>query len=240
MIVEDEPLERLCLRKMIQKRFFNINILEDAINGPDAVDKAKIYRPDIILMDVRLPEATGLEAQKSIIRFLPNVKTIILTAYNEFDYAQEAIKYGVVEYLPKPVKPSDLQVSIDLAIESLIKDGIQNRNVVVDKDILKKVLHYINHNYCSELTINTLAELVHFNPQYFSRYFKKEMGITFTEYVTKLRVEKAKKLLIETNYPIYRIAAELGFSDPAYFNRVFLKYEKQTPYKYKQIFKQGS
>jgi YesN/AraC family two-component response regulator len=240
MIVEDEPLERFCLRKIIQKRYFNINILEDAINGPDAVEKAKIYRPDIILMDVRLPELTGLEAQKSIIRFLPNVKTIILTAYNEFDYAQEAIKYGVVEYLLKPVKPTDLQVSIDLAIESLTKDNVQNKNIVIDDNILKNVLNYIDNNYCSELTINTVAELVHFNPQYFSRYFKKEMGITFTEYVTTLRIEKAKKLLVETNYPIYRIAAELGFADPAYFNRVFLKYAKQSPNKYKQTIKQGS
>ena len=238
MIIDDEPLERFALRKIIGNKYFNISIVEDAKDGTEAVERAKIYRPNIILMDIRMPEISGLEAQKRIIKVLPNVKTIILSAYDEFEYAQEAIKYGVVDYLLKPVKPEDLIKSIDLVIESLIKNksmGIQSDGID-EEDILKSVLNYIDQNYCSELKLNTVAEFVHLNPQYFSRYFKKEMGITFTEYVTKLRIEKAKKLLVTTNYPIHRIAAELGFSDPSYFNKVFLKYEKQPPYKYKQIF----
>lgn len=239
LIVEDVPLERRALRKIIERQYFNINILDDAQNGIEAIEKAKLYRPDIILMDIRIPEISGLEAQKRILKILPNVKTIILTAYGEFDYAQEAIKTGVVDYLLKPVRPEELCKAIDAAIVSLTKDVLvvskgQSR-ANVEKDILKSVLNYIEHNFCSEINLNIVAEFVHLNPQYFSRYFKKEMGITFTNYVMKLRVEKAKKLLADTNYPIYRIAAELGFSDPAYFNKVFVKYEKQPPYKYKQM-----
>lgn len=238
MIVEDEPLERMALRKIIERKYFNINVAEDARNGNEAVEKAKIYRPHIILMDIKMPEMGGLEAQKRIIKLLPKVKTIILSAYDEFDYAREAIKYGVVEYLLKPVKPDDLVQAIDAVIERLSRDksnGIQNEtDDMVGADILKKVLYFIDQNYCSELKLNTVAEFAHLNPQYLSRYFKKEMGITFTDYVTKLRMEKAKKLLAETDYPIYRIALELGFSDPSYFNKVFTKYENQPPNKYKQ------
>ncbi|HWR07156.1 response regulator transcription factor [Sporomusa sp.] len=238
LIVEDVPLERKALRKIIQRQYFNINILEDAKNGIEAIEKAKLYRPDIILMDIRIPEISGLEAQKRIVKIVPNVKTIILTAYSEFDYAQEAIKNGVADYLLKPVRPEDLVKAIDLAIVSLTKAisvvGTGQSSAIVERDILKGVLNYIERHYCSEIKLNAVAEFAHLNPQYFSRYFKKEMGITFTNYVMKLRVEKAKRLLADTNYPIYRIAAELGFSDPTYFNKVFLKYEKQPPYKYKQ------
>lgn len=239
MIIDDEPLERFALRKIISNKYFNISIVEDAENGTEAVEKAKIYRPNIILMDIRMPEASGLEAQERIIKVLPHVKTIILSAYDEFEYAQEAIKYGVFDYLLKPVKTEDLISSIDSVIESLVKDnssmGVQNDAIHVENNLIN-LLNYIDQNYCAELKLNTVAEFVHLNPQYFSRYFKKEMGITFTEYITKLRIEKAKKLLVTTNFPIHRIASELGFSDPSYFNKVFLKYEKQPPYKYKQIF----
>lgn len=240
LIVDDEPLERLALRKIIKRFFFNITILEDAKNGIEAIEKGKLYRPDIILMDIRMPEITGLEAQKRIIKVLPDVKTIILTAYNEFDYAQQAIKYGIVEYLLKPVKPVDLQASVNLAIDALLKEGIQKKSSSLGTDILTNILNYIEHNYCSDLTLDAVAKFVHLNTQYFSRYFKKTLGITFTEYVTKLRIEKAKKLLAETNYPVYRIASEVGFSDSAYFNKVFVKCEQQPPHKYKQMIKQSS
>ncbi len=244
MITEDEPLERLALRKIVQKHFFNIMLLEDAKNGAEAVENARIFQPDIILMDIKMPELTGLEAQERIIKFLPNIKTIVLSAYGEFDYAQKAIKYGIIDYLLKPVRPNDLKKSIESAIESLNRNSTpqltRNNHDPMQKEILlNNVLDCIEQHYCTELTLNTVAEIVHLNPQYLSRYFKNKMGITFTEYVAKLRIEKAKKLFIDTNYPIYRIATELGFSDQAYFNRVFKKYENQSPQKYRQFIKQN-
>lgn len=243
MIVDDEPLERRGLRKIIQGSFFNIDIVEDARNGREAIEKARFYMPNIILMDIKMPETTGLEAQRNIARVFPNIKTIILTAYSNFSYAQESIKYGVVDYLLKPVRRDDLKSSIMNAIESLTKDrSVSSHHKPVDtcgENILKNVLNYIQNNYLTQLDLNIVAEYAHLNPQYFSRFFKKEMGINFTEYVAKLRIAKAKRLLTETNYPIYRIAAEVGFSDSAYFNKVFIKYENQPPNKYKQMIKKN-
>lgn len=239
MIVDDEPLERRGLRKIIQRTFFNIDFVEDAKNGKDAIEKVRLYMPDIILMDIKMPGTTGLEAQRNIARIFPHIKTIILTAYSDFSYAQESIKYGVVDYLLKPVRPDDLKNSINNAIELLTKDKTMDSYhkplTVGGENILKNVLNYIQNNYCTQLNLNTVAEYAHFNPQYFSRFFKKEVGVTFTEYVAKLKIDKAKRLLSETDYPIHRIATELGFSDSAYFNKVFIKFENQPPNKYKQM-----
>lgn len=245
MIVEDEPLERLALRQIIVKNFFNITVVEDATDGAEAIEQARIFQPDIILMDIRLPELSGLEAQEKIIKILPHIKTIVLTAYGEFDYAQKAIKYGVIDYLLKPIRPADLKKSLEAAVGSLTKNAVpQTQRKSYDPmkkvDLINNVLNCIEQHYCAELTLNKVAELVHINPQYLSRYFKKKMGITFTEYVAKLRIEKAKRLFIDTNYPIYRIATEIGFSDQAYFNKVFKKYENQSPHKYRQFIKRNS
>lgn len=240
MIVEDEPLERMALRKIVQREFYSINIVEDAKNGSEGITKAKLYHPDIILMDIRMPKTNGIEAQKKIIKFHPNVKSIILTAYSDFNYAQQAIKYGVIDYLLKPSKPDDLKKAINKAIESIQKTTSftnQHENEktgLSGQHILQNALRFIENNITKELRLHEIAELVHLNPQYFSRLFKKEIGLTFTEYVTNLRIEKAKRLLLDSDMPIYRIATELGFSDAAYFSKVFLKCENQSPLEYRK------
>jgi len=238
LIVEDEPLERVALRKIIKREFYNLEIIEDAKNGTEAIEIAKVHRPDVIIMDIRMPETTGIEAQKKIIQFLPNVKSIIITAYGDFSYAQEAIKYGVTDYLLKPAKPADIKKAIEKAISlnsSLAPASASNifKNNSTQQ-ILMETISYIEKNYKTELRLTEVAKMVHLNPQYFSRLFKKELGTTFTDYVTKIRIEKAKSLLKETNLPIYRIAVDLGFSDAAYFSKVFLKYEKESPLEYKK------
>ncbi|AKL95134.1 two component transcriptional regulator, AraC family [Clostridium aceticum] len=238
MIVEDEPIERKALRMILNRNFFNLDIVEDAKNGIEAVELAKIYKPHIILMDVKMPENTGLEAQKRIIKFLPEVKTIMLTAYSDFDYAQEAIKVGAVDYLLKPANPNDIKIAVEKAItatrnkESRKPTHPQSNDV--PENILDAVITYIDNNFTEKITLDTAAKFVHLHPQYFSKYFKKNVGVTFTDYIAKLRIERAKNLMINTDKTIAQISSEVGYTDPAYFSKVFLKYEKQSPYKYKR------
>lgn len=240
LIADDEPLERKALRIILQRDFYNIDIKKDCKNGHEVVLNAKIYKPDIILMDIKMPEKNGLEAQKEIIQFLPNVKTIILTAYEKFDYAQKAIKYGVVNYMIKPVRTNDLKVALDKVIQSiettekhdnLKMTDINSKNIY--EDTIKIILKYIDSNFNRKINLNSVANYVHLNPQYLSRYFKQKMGITFTQYITKLRLEKAKKLLINTDKSITQIALEVGYVDAAYFSKVFFKNERLSPYKFK-------
>ncbi|AOY77133.1 response regulator transcription factor [Clostridium formicaceticum] len=238
MIVEDEPIERKALRMILSRHFFNLDIVEDAKNGIEAVDLAKIYKPDIILMDIKMPENTGLEAQKRIIKFLPEVKTIVLTAYSDFNYAQEAIKSGAVDYLLKPANAGDIKTAVEKAIASIQnKESLKTNHpqpIDVSENVLEAAMSYIEKNFTEKITLDTVANFVHLHPQYFSKYFKKNLGITFTDYIAKLRIEKAKNLMIHPEKTIAQVALEVGYTDPAYFSKVFLKYEQQSPYKYKR------
>ncbi|PRR85258.1 response regulator transcription factor [Clostridium luticellarii] len=244
LIAEDEPLERKALRIILQKHFYNIDLLEDCKNGCETVLSAKIYRPNIILMDIRMPKKNGLEAQREIIDFLPNVKTIILTAYEKFDYAKEAIEYGVSNYILKPVRPNDLKCAVTKALNSIekfdssntgnnISRSSFNNNSNPSEDTIKSILKYIDNNFSSQINLTSAANFVHLNPQYLSRYFKQKTGVTFIQYVTRLRLEKAKKLLITTDKSITQVALEAGYLDVAYFSKVFLKNEKLSPHKFK-------
>lgn len=236
MIAEDEILEIKALKIILEKNYNNIEIIEEAKTGSEAIVIAKKFKPDIILMDIKMPEKTGLEAQEIILKFLPNVKTIILTAYDDFAFAQNAIRLGVVDYLLKPAKPLRLKESLDKAIYTIQNNSNYKSDFIKsssEKSIIEKALEYISLNFNQNITLDSMAKYVHFNPQYFSRYFKNNTGMNFIDYLSKVRIEESKKLLTNTNKSIAAVSMAVGYVDPGYFSKVFIKYEGISPHKFR-------
>jgi YesN/AraC family two-component response regulator len=242
LIVEDEALERRALRIIINKNFNNIDILGDAKTGLDAIQLARKFKPDIILMDIEMPEASGLEAQEAILEFLPNVTTIILSAYDDFQFAQTAIRLKVFDYILKPAKPVVLSDVLAKAIDNINKLSMQSNIVSSDKEslngnefnhIINAALKFINNNYNQNINLETVASFIHLNPQYFSRYFKNSTGMNFVDYLSLVRVKEAKKMLLTTEFSIAEVSLKMGYIDPSYFSKVFMKYEGVTPNKFR-------
>ncbi len=86
---------------------------------------------------------------------------------------------------------------------------------------IKEAQRYVVQNMHRKITLEEVAELLHLHPNYFSRFFKKEMGETFVEYVTRMRMERAKELLAETNMTSDEVCESLGYESKSYFNKVF-------------------
>ena len=102
------------------------------------------------------------------------------------------------------------------------------------KRVLKKGLEYIEENFSEDsLSLNSVAGAIGVSGNYFSSVFSQEMQMTFIEYVTKKRMEKAKKLLRQTDKHSGEIAAEVGYKDPHYFSFVFKKTVGCTPREYR-------
>ena len=102
------------------------------------------------------------------------------------------------------------------------------------KRMIQKARGYIEENYArASISLNEAARAAEVSPNYFSATFRQEMGMTFTEYVTKKRMEKAKRLLRQTERNAGDIAAEVGFKDPHYFSFVFKKTQGCTPKEYR-------
>lgn len=238
MIVEDEPMEREVLRKIISNEFKDkIKMLDDAKNGIEAIMKAEQTKPDIILMDIGLPGKNGIEVQKEIISFLPKVQTIILTAYSDFTYAQDALKLEVKDYLLKPAKTLNIKLSINKIINNLDKMLLGEYPFALKAsktDIMQKSIEYMNINYKEKIDLESISNHIHLNAQYFSRIFKKEMGISCVDYLNQLRINNSCKMLCTTSYPVYRIAIESGFTDASYFSRVFTKFFNESPIEYRR------
>jgi YesN/AraC family two-component response regulator len=235
MICDDESLERAALRKMIERGFPGITLLEDAVTGQEAIIKALAYAPHILLIDVGLPEKSGLEAQKEIIEVLPDIKTVIISAHDDFYYAREAMRCRVFDYLLKPVSPETLYSSIERILLALGSGPASpSADGTLPEGAIRDAVSYIEAHFLEDLRLGDAAAVAKLSVKYFSRYFKEQTGCTFTDYVNLLKVARGKDLLTNTRAAIYSIARDLNFSDAAYFSKVFLKYEKISPMRYRK------
>lgn len=95
---------------------------------------------------------------------------------------------------------------------------------------------YINEHYADPLTLETIGQIVGLNPSYFSSIFRKESGCTFIDYLTELRMKKARELIVDTDLEIIEIAEQTGFHDLKYFSRCFRKNTGMTPVAYRKLF----
>lgn len=102
-----------------------------------------------------------------------------------------------------------------------------------DVPALKEAVDYIDDHYCENISLEEVAEHVGLNAAYFSSLFKREMDINFSNYVTKKRIEAAKRMLRNTNAPLIEIAMSLGYENQSYFSSVFKKYCNMTPKQYR-------
>ena len=243
LIVEDEMIEQEFLTLAVRDELFPEDMLLSCVSGDDAIKLAKQYRPNIILMDLMLPEIDGLTVIQEIRKFLPNSCISILTAHSDFSYAQRAISLRVFDYLLKPVKPMDFKKIFHQMLKTVSSNCIltkekPNDHIINDKRhyFIEQAIQYIQEHFREKLTLKMVASKVFVNPKYFSHIFKKEVNIAFTDYIIQLRIQYACKLLETTKYKAYRISSECGFSDPSYFNRVFYDKMGMTPQIYRKYF----
>jgi two-component system response regulator YesN len=139
----------------------------------------------------------------------------------------------VLEYSHRIEKCETLEECIETVAEFVRKfaESMEQRDIF-SSDIAK-AMKYIQQNYASELTLNQVAGYVNMSAGYFSNLFKKETNVNFIEYLNKLRVEKAEKLLRGTSYKSFEIAEKVGFADNTYFCKVFKKMTGMSPSRYR-------
>ena len=101
-------------------------------------------------------------------------------------------------------------------------------------EAIEKAQEYIRHNYRKDLSLEEMSRQMDMSPYYFSKLFKEVTGSNFVEYVTGVRMKRARELLLEGGKSIKQICAEIGYSDPNYFSRIFKRYEGCTPTEFRE------
>jgi AraC-like DNA-binding protein len=127
----------------------------------------------------------------------------------------------------------ELFVLISRALKMEWESSIKNKSPKI-KELIQVSVNYIHNNYERDISLKDIAQYVFLSTSYFTRAFKEEMGISPISYLLKLRIERAKELLKETDKRISDIALSVGFSNQQRFNDIFKKYVKLTPLQYRK------
>jgi two-component system response regulator YesN len=158
LIVDDMPVIRSALMRIISQQNGIFFPVLEAANGEEAVNLARTHKPDIILMDIKMPGLTGLQAASIIQQEQPDIKIVMLTAYNEFSYVQKALKLGARDYLLKPVRPNKLMQLLAEIRQEIQSERQELRTVEIVKDSLQKTMPVIEANLVENLIRGTNPE----------------------------------------------------------------------------------
>ncbi len=158
LIVDDENLEREGLKYIIGQSHLNCLCIEEAGDGLSAIEVAKSFRPDIAILDIKMPGLDGLQVGHILKTKNPDIKIIFMTAFDSFEYAHEAIKIGVEDFLVKPASKSKTIQILEVCIEKLNK----NQRLIKQKENLEvklsQVSHYLEHEFVNSVVNGEIDE----------------------------------------------------------------------------------
>lgn len=146
LIIDDEPLIRKGLKTIIQWNDYDFDICGEAANGIEGLEKIDQLKPDLIIVDVKMPGMSGLEMIQKLKSANVNCKAIILSGYSDFSYAQKALEYDVEYYLLKPVDRKSLVEKVKTIYDSIVREKREeedlNKSVEIYRDkILESLIH---------------------------------------------------------------------------------------------------
>lgn len=151
MIVDDEAEVREAIARKIDWGALGFEVVADAENGRDALEKAESLDLDVVLTDIKMPFMDGLELGAELARRKPAVKLIVFSGFDEFEYAQEAIKLNVVEYVLKPVNAEELSKILARVKQALDAEIAQRRNIAQLTEAYQKSLPLMREKFLHEL-----------------------------------------------------------------------------------------
>jgi len=337
-IVDDEPIVRMGLKRLIPWEEYGFKVVCEAQNGAEALKQLENNKIDLSITDIEMPIMNGIEFIKKVNEMKSKPIIVILTAFEEFEYAKTAIDYGVMGYIIKPIIESQIRkmliqirdkltitvrrnfnsepdkklieavIQADYNAFHIMEQIINEEKEYGDKDIsgtcyrffyiLESIINIINKkfsnlnkiekldaylnlkkeryitkddillefrqeitriyklmeknyliyknniirlacNYVMEhidekIGLAEVSDALCISKNYLCSLFKQETGESFLNYVTRMKMERAKYLLKEKDMRIYEVCGVLGYADTAYFSKLFKKYCNMTPYEYKK------
>lgn len=247
LIADDENWMLKCMLECIDWEKEGFEVVGLAENGPQALNLILEKEPNIVFTDIKMPGMNGIEILKQVKKTHKHIEFIFLSGYNSFDYAKDAINYGALGYLLKPVETAELITILNTAKEKIYTEknntylfstdleleALKNKNFY--ENLVFQIKTYIASHYMEDINLESIAREFKFSPNYLSKTFKNKEGERLLDYLIRYRIDIAKKLLWDTRHTITDVATLVGYrNNPKYFTKIFKKLEGITPQEYIQ------
>jgi two-component system response regulator YesN len=244
VIIDDNRIVAQSVAKSIDWKALGCVVAGTAYNGVAGQKLIYDVKPDIVITDILMPGFDGLEMIKSLKTFANKVKFIVITGYSHFEYARQSIKLGVFDFILKPIANDELVRAVTNAVRALNNEAVAEEwpedsleytiaeiklSLPQYSALVRETLVYIDANIFNKISLKKVSQKFLVTPSHLSNRFKREVGKSFIEYVSMVKMCKAKVLLRNPQNKVYEVGFMLGYKDYAYFYQVFKKYFGYSP-----------
>ncbi|OUS74356.1 DNA-binding response regulator [Paenibacillus sp. MY03] len=239
LLVDDEADAREALSNYFPWNEVGFRIAGQAGNGKEALEFLLKNDPpiDVILTDIKMPVMSGIELAEAVYERKHDAQVIFLSSYREFDYAQKALKYRVKNYIVKPAKYQMLldvfgHLRVELEEQRRERPARDDEGASEEGLLIARIKAYVRSEY-RDATLDHAAQQVHLNANYLSFLFKQKTGQNFSDYLIRVKMEVALKLLRDMRYKTYEISEMVGYANAKNFTRTFKSFYGKTPSEYR-------
>ena len=240
LIVDDESYMVEYMKNLVDWKSYGFDQVLTARGGGLARDLLIKHRPELLITDIKMPKISGLDLSRLIDENRYQTRVIIISGYSDFEYAKQALRYRVSEYLVKPVLREDLEEALERILPGSTKGGergeSEEQGPSRDKyAAVSSVKAYIHENYSQDLSLDALGDAVNLHPVYLSRIFKEVTDVNLSAYIADVRMQKAAKLLAETDLKVHEVMDKLGYRKRQHFTKLFKEKYGMTPKEYRMM-----
>lgn len=229
VIVDDERLVLVDLKSTFSWNEFGFELVQEFTKPLEAIEFIQKNKPDVVFTDIKMPKIDGLQLMNIVKESHPSCLFVVVSGYDEFGYAQNAMRNGAIDYCLKPVGQADAK-----AVLTRIRNELDKHKRLVDSAPLKieptgggntfnQILIYINDNIYKSLALDEICEKFFISKNYLCILFKKNLGITFSHYIANTKMKHVEKLIKTTGLSLEQISNAVGYKDYFYFNKIFKK-----------------
>lgn len=239
IFVDDEDMIREYFPQILDFTQYDFSL--DAALG--SAEQAITYlreHPEVqvVITDIKMGRISGLDFCEQAHEIYPNMVFVILTGFRDFRYAQRAIRADVFDYLVKPTSMSDLKEILKHLKAYLDEKYRQNppsgANNPKYRNIVGMMMQLAKQHYTEGYSLEDAAEAIGMNAAYLSRMFSQKQGMTYSDYILSLKVERAKELLADPTIKVYEVSDAVGYRNLQHFYKIFKKITGMTPSEYRE------
>ncbi len=244
LLADDEFYVRKgLLRRFEEMQGDDFRVVAEAENGEAALAMLEKHDIQLVITDIRMPLMDGLELTQKIKERYPNILTVILTGYPDFEYARKALRYGAFDYLVKPVSEEALDnlfTRVRTRLSEKYELPEEEGTARSGEECVRIAIRYMKEHYMENIDISSLADELGFHSSYLTRLFGKHAGVTPLKYLTEIRIREAQHLLLDTDLPICEVGARVGYPDQFHFSKTFRKATGMNPSAYRKAEKKDN
>lgn len=236
IVAEDEKLIAHNIAKNISACDCSFEVVSICYDGLSALKEIERHNPHVLFTDIKMPLMDGLAIVHHVHNNTPHVRCVIISGYNEFEYAKQAMQFKAFDYLLKPLNKFELSKTLRKIKDEILSEQalLNSERETSTENIVSSILQYLQTNYEKDINFTQIAADYNFSASYLTKIFKEHAGTSPIKYLIEYRINMAKCMLLDTKLTIKEIAEKTGFIDQFYFSKCFKNFCGVTPSQYRE------